>query len=65
MRVLFVTRAYGLRAGLGAVPRTLIANYIAILAARRAVFLYIRSLFGEPLAWDKTQHHFPDLQPRS
>jgi adsorption protein B len=62
MRALFVTRAYGWRHGLGAVPRTLIANYIAILAARRAVFLYVRSLMGTPLTWDKTQHHFPDLR---
>jgi adsorption protein B len=62
MRFLFVTRAYGLRAGLGAVPRTLIANYIGILAARRAIFLYLRSLAGQPLRWDKTQHRFPDLK---
>ncbi|EQB13171.1 hypothetical protein RLDS_17780 [Sphingobium lactosutens DS20] len=62
MRFLFVTRAYGLRAGLGAVPRTLIANYIGILAARRAIFLYLRSLGGQPLRWDKTQHRFPDLK---
>ena len=51
-----------LRAGLGAVPRTLIANYIGILAARRAIFLYLRSLAGQPLRWDKTQHRFPDLK---
>ncbi|NWK95989.1 hypothetical protein DM806_09940 [Sphingobium lactosutens] len=62
MRTLFVTRTYGWHHGLGAVPRTLIANYIAILAARRAVFLYVRSLLGTPLIWDKTQHHFPDLR---
>lgn len=62
MRFLFVARAYGLRAGLGAVPRTLIANYIGILAARRAIFLYLRSLAGQPLRWDKTQHRFPDLK---
>lgn len=62
MRVLFVARTYGWRYGLGAIPRTLIANYIAILAARRAIYLYIRSLLGTPLTWDKTQHHFPDLR---
>lgn len=61
-RTLFVGRTYGWCYGLGAIPRTLIANYIAILAARRAVFLYVRSLLGTPLTWDKTQHHFPDLQ---
>jgi adsorption protein B len=63
MRALFVGRSYGWRYGLGAVPRTLVANLIAILAARRAVFLYGKSLFGAPLAWDKTQHRFPEMQP--
>lgn len=62
MRALFVGKAYGWRYGLGAVPRTVIANYIAILAARRAIFLYARSLLGAPLKWDKTQHRFPDMQ---
>ncbi len=62
MRALFVGRAYGWRQGLMAIPRTVIANYIAILAARRAVFLYAKSLLGKPLSWDKTQHHFPDLK---
>lgn len=62
MRAIFSAHAYGWRHGLGAIPRTLIANYIAILATRRAVFLYVRSLTGRPLQWDKTQHRFPDLQ---
>lgn len=62
MRVLFVGQAYGWRHGFGAVPRTFIANLIAILAARRAIFQYVRSLLGHPLAWDKTQHRFPDMQ---
>lgn len=62
MRAAFVGHAYGWRYGLMAIPRTLIANFIAILAARRAVFLYIRSLLGKPLTWDKTQHSFPDLK---
>ncbi|WP_420144064.1 glycosyl transferase family protein [Sphingobium sp.] len=62
MRALFVGHAYGWRHGMMAIPRTVIANYIAILAARRAVTLYVRSLFGRPLQWDKTQHYFPDLK---
>ena len=60
MRMLFSGRAYGWRHGLAAGPRMLIANYIAILAARRALFLYARSLLGAPLKWDKTQHRFPE-----
>lgn len=62
MRALFVGRSYGWLHGLGAIPRTIIANFIAILAARRAVSLYLDSLFGKPLVWDKTQHRFPHLE---
>lgn len=61
MRVLFVSRAYGWRSGIFAAPRTVIANYITIMAAHRAVTLYVRSLLGKPLVWEKTEHHFPDL----
>lgn len=61
MRAIFVGRSYGWLYGLGAIPRAILANLIAMLAARRAVFLYLDSLFGKPLAWDKTQHRFPKL----
>lgn len=61
MRAIFVGRGYGWLYGLGAIPRTILANFIAMLAARRAVFLYLDSLFGKPLVWDKTQHRFPQL----
>ncbi len=65
MRALFAGRAYGWRQGLMAIPRTMIGNLIAILAARRAVFLYVRSLLGRPLRWDKTRHRFPDLEGKA
>lgn len=65
IRCVFVGRAYGWRQGIAAVPRTLVANMISILAARRAMRLYIKSLFGTPLVWDKTHHHFPDMPPIS
>ena len=61
MRAIFVGRSYGWMHGVGAIPRAIIANLIAMLAARRAVFLYLKSLFGKPLVWDKTQHRFPNL----
>ncbi len=61
MRAIFVGRFYGWLHGVGAVPRAILANLIAMLAARRAVFLYLKSLFGKPLVWDKTQHRFPNL----
>ena len=56
MRVVFTAREYGWAEGLWAVLRIPVANYIAILAGRRAVFAYIRTLQGQPLRWDKTVH---------
>lgn len=65
MRAIFVGSSYGWRHGLGAIPRTIIANIIAMMAARRAMLLYVKSLIGKPLTWDKTQHRFPDLETPS
>ncbi|QUT05308.1 glycosyl transferase family protein [Sphingobium phenoxybenzoativorans] len=59
MRALFVIRFYGVEQGLRSIPRTIFANFIAILAAARAVRIYIGMLRGQPLVWDKTQHRFP------
>jgi len=61
MRGIFVARSYGWLHGLSAIPRTILANFIAMMAARRAVFRYLDSLFGKPLVWDKTQHRFPQI----
>jgi adsorption protein B len=60
VRMLFVWRAYGVRQALLSVPRTFVANIIAMLAARRALTLYLAHLRGQKLAWDKTAHRFPD-----
>ncbi|AEG47825.1 putative bacteriophage N4 adsorption protein B [Sphingobium chlorophenolicum L-1] len=62
MRALFSGMTYGWAFGLAAIPRTFIANIIAMMAARRAIFLYLQSLIGRPLTWDKTRHRFPDLE---
>jgi len=59
VRILFVWRAYGLLEALLSVPRGIIANIIAMMAARRAVMLYLRYLRGARLVWDKTSHRFP------
>lgn len=60
VRALFVARAQDLRSALLSIPRTLIANIIAIMAARRAVVGYSWHLLGKALHWDKTTHrHFP------
>jgi bacteriophage N4 adsorption protein B len=60
VRALVVGHHYGWREGLQAIPRALLANLIAILAARRALFSYQP---GVTPPWDKTEHHFPDALP--
>ncbi|MXO92385.1 glycosyl transferase family protein [Erythrobacter arachoides] len=56
MRFAFTAREYGLVEGLRAVLRLPISNIIAMMAARRAIFSYVRALRGEPAQWDKTEH---------
>lgn len=55
----FVFRVYGLNEALYAVPRTVVANWVNILAARRAIIQYVKSLTGTPLKWEKTNHSLP------
>ncbi len=57
VRAGFVGALYGPKEALLSVPRSLIANIIAIMAARRACVAYVRHCFGAPLSWDKTAHH--------
>ncbi len=61
VRMAFVGVAYGRVEALLSVPRMVVGNFIALLAARRALFRYIGLLRGQTLTWDKTRHHFPDL----
>lgn len=57
-RSLFTTREHGLAQGILAIPRVLVSNMIAIVAARRAISQYIAALrSGQAAAWDKTDHH--------
>ena len=56
MRFSFTTVAYGLGEGLRSLPRLVVGNVIAILAARRAIALHEA---GGPKRWDKTRHIFP------
>lgn len=55
-RFAFTAREYGLAEGLWAVARVPLANVIAIIAGRRALFGYVRTLGGRMAAWDKTEH---------
>lgn len=59
MRFGFVAAAYGWREGIRSLPRTVTANIIAMMAARRAL---VRYLAGRS-QWDKTAHAFPDRLP--
>lgn len=64
MRIAFTGATHGWVQALLAVPRVLVANLIALLAARRAIAIYWPTLRGDPARWDKTAHHFPDTQER-
>ena len=61
MRALFTASAYGLSEGLLSIPRMVVGNVIAMLAAGRAVALH---LGGGPKRWDKTRHMFPAELPQ-
>lgn len=52
----FTAREYGWAEGLRAILRIPVSNIIAIMAGRRAVSAYVRSLGGRALKWDKTEH---------
>ncbi len=59
VRAFCVSRHYGWRAGLTSIPRTLISNIVAMLAARAAMMHYISFLRTGVLAWQKTSHRSP------
>jgi adsorption protein B len=56
LRFMFTAREYGLIEGLLAILRIPVANIIAIMAGRRALTAYIRTLRGAEVSWDKTAH---------
>ena len=55
-RALFTSREYGWREGVLSLLRIPIANVIAIMAGRRALTAYFRSLQDGKVVWDKTVH---------
>jgi len=55
-RFVFTTREYGPIEGVRAVLRIPVANVISIMAGRRALLAYIRTLGGAEVSWDKTSH---------
>lgn len=60
MRASFTAAAYGWREGLRSIPRMVVANVIAVFAARRALLLHSA---GGAKQWDKTHHIFPSELP--
>lgn len=63
MRVGFSAAAYGPAEGMFAILRVLVANMVAILAARRALRCYFLARRSGETRWDKTRHVFPDAVP--
>jgi len=63
MRFAFVTARYGCFEGLLSLPRAILANIIAMIAARRAVSIYLRMRRDGVVRWDKTTHIFPHSVP--
>ena len=61
MRAGFTASAYGWREGLLSIPRLVVGNVIAMLAAARAVSLHVG---GGAKSWDKTRHIFPAELPQ-
>jgi bacteriophage N4 adsorption protein B len=59
LRSVLVTRLYGWREGLRAIPRAFVANVIDMMAARRAVGVYLKARREGFVRWDKTRHAFP------
>jgi adsorption protein B len=63
MRAWATGEVYGWVEGARAVPRAVVGNIVAMLAARRALVRYVKMLRGAPAIWDKTAHRFPDAIP--
>ncbi len=59
----WVLEASGWRQGLASIPRVIVANAIAMLAARKAVFRYLAIRRTGAMQWGKTAHAFPAELP--
>ncbi|MBC2776411.1 glycosyl transferase family protein [Parasphingopyxis marina] len=61
VRAFFTGKTYGWMEGLLAIPRAVIGNIIAMMAARRAVTGYLFAPRDRRPQWDKTDHVFPAI----
>ena len=62
MRALFTGHAFGLVEAMRSIPRVFVANLVALLAARRALAIYLPTLRGQRPVWEKTAHRFPGCE---
>lgn len=62
-RFAFTARNYGIAEGLFAMFRIPLTNVIAIMAGRRAVAAYVRTIAGRTAQWDKTPHNRHPARP--
>lgn len=63
VRAGFVTATHGWREGMRSIPRALVGNIVAMMAARRALAGYLRFRRDGQHRWDKTDHQFPAIVP--
>lgn len=63
MRVAFVTRSYGWREGVRAIPRVMVGNLIAMMAAWRAIGRYRGLRRGVAVHWARPATPFPPRFP--
>lgn len=61
MRACFTAWAYGIREGILSIPRLVVGNVVAMLAAARALAIHVG---GGATHWDKTRHVFPAELPQ-
>lgn len=64
MRAWFTARWYGPGGAVLSLLRMPVANLIALLAVRRALWRYVATLRGAPPVWDKTRHRYPAAEGR-
>lgn len=59
MRAACTGAVHGRAEAARSIPRYIVANIVAMAAARRALILYAKMLGGRGVRWDKTEHRFP------
>ncbi len=64
VRAYFVHQSYGVREAVLSVVRIPVANFIAVMAAKRAITRYWTMLQSGKVVWDKTVHQFPTAMER-